>query len=212
MIQRLIQLGPEWTAAIALAAQAVIFLAQAFILGWQGLILRRHALTLEEHRDIARTQAETAKLIGQALDQQGKLLDSQNKIMDEQFKFQRRVEAKTERARLLDVLDEVDRAVSGLHRFLMSVYEYNDSVDDGAKKKWSNLTDLLMRCAMELKPSIHITQQEKEYFIRYLHDATEMEQSGNDYKKDIEQLRNFQEKYKDFRDMKNKIAESPVIA
>ena len=120
IIQHLKDLGPEWTAAIALAAQAVIFVLQAIILGWQGWTLRRHAETLEEHTETAGKQAETARLIGEALNKQEKLLDAQNRIMDEQFKFQRRIEAQADRARVFDLVIDLRAKFVRLKELLAS--------------------------------------------------------------------------------------------
>jgi hypothetical protein len=61
------RLGPDWTAAIALSVQALIFLLQAVILYWQGRILRRHAATLEKQTEIAGVQANNAAKIGATL-------------------------------------------------------------------------------------------------------------------------------------------------
>jgi hypothetical protein len=56
---------------------------------------------MEEHAGFAKDQAATAALIGKALEQHAKILGEQTAITDRQFKFQRKIEAQTERVRLM---------------------------------------------------------------------------------------------------------------
>ena len=184
--------NPEWVAALALLIQAVILIIQAKILG-------RHAETMEEYTEIADSQARTAELIGQALDQQGKILAEQTTIMAEQFKFQQKIEEREERAKVLDLLSELDIKVNSLHMKLSSVSEYTDKVDEEVKASWTALTAHLLRCAKELQSSMHITKEERDYFMGYIQDVNKLEHSGNNFRKDIEQLKAVQSKHPDFR-------------
>ena len=73
---------PEVVAAIALVIQT-------FILWQHRRILTGFSETLER-------QAETTKLIGHSLEQHGRILADHTRIMDEQFKFQKKLEARSE--------------------------------------------------------------------------------------------------------------------
>ncbi len=194
------RLGPEWTAAIALSIQAFIFLLQAFILGWQGLILRRHAATLEEHTDIAGTQAETAKLIGQALDRQAKVLEKQTQIMDEQFRFQRRVDAKQERALVFSSVLDLAARVRMLGEVLSRYHQSNFQDEDSRRRvngAWDRLGEAILPCRKALLTAIHLSAPEKDYFDRYAKSVDALKQN-RDPRQDIESVASLEGKYQDF--------------
>jgi hypothetical protein len=149
---------PEWVAAIALLIQAVILWLQA-------RILTKHGKTMEEHTEIARTQAITAELIGKALNQQEKILADQTQIMDEQFKFQRRIEAQAERRKVYEALFEV-------HTKLTTFIQTSSKGDGFAERKaWANFLMSINPCQKEVVTSIHLSDAERQYFQRYLHDV-----------------------------------------
>jgi hypothetical protein len=152
---------PEWIAAGALLIQAVILIVQSKILG-------RHAETMEKHTEIAGTQAKTAELVGKALEQQGKILGDQTKIMEEQFKFQRRLEEKAERVRIVDQLTELFIAVKSFSAMLDRVSEYTQEVGAKVTEKESLVTQSALGCIKELQSSIHITTAERQYFMEYV--------------------------------------------
>lgn len=203
MIHRLIQLGPEWTAAIALGAQAVIFLVQAVILFWQGRILHRHASTLEEHRDIASTQAETAKLIGQALEQQGKLLGTQTKIMDDQFKFQQKIEAQVEKAKVFDLVLELRTqfaAVKGvLSANIIPGTPFTQASREKVENAWQRLSAAIVPCQKALLTSIHLSKEEKNYFLRFAQAVDALERGHtNTIEADLKALKSVEDDHKEF--------------
>jgi hypothetical protein len=203
MIERLIKLGPEWTAAIALGAQAVIFLLQAGILFWQGKILRRHGSTMEEHRDIARTQADTAKLIGQALDQQGKLLDSQTKIMDDQFKFQRKIETQAERTKVFDLVLELRTQFVAAKGVLSANIAPGTTFTQASREKvehaWQRLSAAIVPCQKALITSIHISQDQKNYFLGFATACDALERGHtNTIEADLKALKKVEDDHKEF--------------
>jgi hypothetical protein len=181
---------PEWIAAVALLIQAIILIVQSKILG-------RHAETMEKHTEIASAQAETAKLIAQALDQQGKVLGEQTKIMDEQFKFQRRLEEKSERARVLDHLTEVDRALNTLRFLLSSVSTYTNEMHLKILESWAELSGQALLCTKELASSLYLSTDEQSYFLEYLRDVTSVPSSGVDFRKALANLDAIHNKHKD---------------
>jgi hypothetical protein len=75
----------RWPEAVA----AIALVIQTFILWQHRRILTGFSQTLER-------QAETAKLIGHSLEQHGRILADHTRIMDEQFKFQKKLEARSE--------------------------------------------------------------------------------------------------------------------
>ena len=78
----------RWPEALA----AIALVIQTFILWQHRRILTGFGETLER-------QAETAKLIGHSMEQHGRILADHTRIMDEQFKFQKKLEAKTENSK-----------------------------------------------------------------------------------------------------------------
>lgn len=164
---------PEWIAAIVLFIQAVILFLQTKLLG-------RHAETMEEHTKIARVQAKTVESIRKALEQQGKILDEQTKIMQQQVKFQRRLEEKIERAKILDNLTDLHIAMSGLMDYLGKVSHYTHEVDVVVTEKQHRATDLVLDCMKELKSSIYITEAERAHFIGYVAEANNVPQCNAD--------------------------------
>jgi len=199
---------PEWIAAIALSIQAAIFAVQAAIFVWQAIILRRHASTLEAHTEIARTQSETAKLIGQALAQQGTVLDEQTKIMAKQFSFQRRVEAQAERTRVFDVVLDLRAKVVRLKEVLtlsmIPSEALQDSFDVQDMKNrqaaaWIGVSEAIMACQKALLTAIHLSAEEKNYFLGYAQavDALEIGHTKN-AETDLQALRKLDGTYEDF--------------
>ena len=203
IVRLMARLGPEWTAAIALGAQAVIFLVQAAILFWQGSILRRHATTLEKNTEIANTQADTAKLIGQALDQQGRVLDEQTKIMDEQFKFQRKVEAQAERAEVFDLVLELRTqfvAVKGvLSANLGPGITFTQESREKIENAWQRLNAAILPCRKALITSIHLSQEEKNYFLGFAQAVDALERGHtNTIEADLKALKKVEDDHKEF--------------
>ena len=80
--------GVHWPEAIAAIALVV-----------QTLILWQHRRILTGYGETLERQAETAKLIGHSLQQHGRILADHTRIMDEQFKFQKKLEARTENSK-----------------------------------------------------------------------------------------------------------------
>ena len=202
---------PEWIAAIALSIQALIFLLQAVFLGWQATILRRHAATLERHTEIAGTQAETAKLIGKALDQQGKVLDEQTKIMDEQFKFQRTIELKAERVQVFDALMRLHVSFKALLSTLSEVQlsNYTQAMQDRVRSDWRRMQEDLLPCTKAIHTSIHMSPQERDYFMGYVRGVADLTESS-DIRKAIQNVNALEAKYKDFAGKMFAAARTPV--
>lgn len=192
---------PEWVAAIALLIQAVILFIQAKILG-------RHADTMEEHTAIARTQARTAELIGAALEQQGKILSDQGKIMAEQLEFQRRLAAQAEREKVFGVVLELRSRVVALVSNLSVGSPPGTSISPGTREKqeseWSSLEAAILPCEKAMITSIHLNQDEKNYFLRYAQAVDAATRSRN-----IQALRALDDDYKDFGKMMMTAAQTP---
>jgi len=200
---------PEWIAAIALLIQAAI--------------LWKHASTLEAHTEIARTQSETAKLIGQALEKQGKVLeeqtklmsdqgkvlDEQTKIMAQQFSFQRRIEAHAERARVFEVVLDLRTKVVQLNQVLALSLRVPpgltlDPFDQQYKEKrqaaaWIRVSEAIIPCQRALITSIHLSAEEKNYFLGYAQavDTLEIGRTKN-AETDLQALKKLDGKYEDF--------------
>jgi hypothetical protein len=183
---------PEWVAALVLLIQAVILYLQYEILG-------RHAETMEAHTEIAGAQSKTAELIGKALDQQGKILAEQTKIMEEQLKFSRIVEIKREKVQVFDHLLELGISFGLLHASLLEVQlsNYTAEKESEIKSKWKQLKQDFVRCTQTIHTSAHLDPEDRDYFLGYVTDLSLLGESS-DIKRDIESVRAFHEKYKDF--------------
>lgn len=195
---------PEWWAAFALAVQAVIL-----FLHW--IILRRHAGAVEEHVGIAATQARTAEAMGQALQQQGKIMEKQTKIMDEQFKFQRRLETKSEREKLFDLLMQVVVSIRVLAETLLQAQlpTSTQEVITRLNRDWATLYEVLVPCTQALYTSIYLSDSDRKYFLAYVADAAKLETTG-DIHKDIQNLQTFQDNYEDFEPRMFAAAKTPI--
>jgi hypothetical protein len=198
---------PETVAAVALLIQAVILFLQWKILG-------RHAATMEEHTGIAGKQAETAKLIGQALDQQGRVLGKQSQIMDEQFNFQKRVEAKSEREKVFEFLLNLHSrfvlltdTLSARPATALTVPDF--SARDRREHAWSRLHEAILPCQKALITAIHLSPDEKNYFIRYCQAVDTLQRSGN-IEQELKQVNALQAEYADFGNMMLKAAQTPL--
>jgi hypothetical protein len=188
---------PEWVAAIALLIQAVILFLQA-------KILSRHADTMEEHKQIAGAQAKTAELIGQALRQQ-------SSILDDQSKFQKRLAAQAERDKVFGLVRELRSSVVVLTR-LCSVTPIHQSNDPENREKqesaWNRLEDAILPCQKALITSIHLSSEEKNYFLGYAQAVRTLKHT-NSMADDYPGLRDLENSYQDFARMMIKAAHTP---
>ena len=197
--------NPEWMAALVLFIQAIILVMQTKILGRHAATMEKHteiagtqAKTMEKHTEIASSQAKTAESIGNAVAQQGKILAEQTKIMEEQFKFQRRLEERSERARIVEQLFELNIEVKTLNAILESTAEYTPDVQTRVRLREQNVTALAARCLRELRSAIHVSTEEKEYFLGFVHDANNIpDSSPTNFSEVIAQLKDLAGKYKD---------------
>jgi|ERR1700675_2457409 len=207
--------GAEWTAALALSIQALIFVLQAAFLGWQAWILRRHAATLEKnteimgtqattlqkHAEIAGTQAETLKLIGQALDQQGKILAEQNTIMKEQLQFHEKVDERAERASVLTRAIQVQARLQQLASRLSLIQgqvgmnaTQNDHKD--VALHFDALAADVYECQKAMLMTIHLSDKERKYWLGYCEALSNLNRTGN-MAEDLSHVQAFREKYSD---------------
>jgi hypothetical protein len=189
-------LGPEWTAALALSIQAVIFVLQAVFLWWQARILRRHASTLEKNTEIigrqattllgltriANAQAETLRLIAQALNQQGDIQVEQTTIMRDQLKFITEVDGRSEKSNLLNLLVEVQTSLRGLASTLSNfqpptVPTLADRHD--VECRFEGLSIAVTECEKALLTAVHISDAQREFFSDYCHDVATLDPTGN---------------------------------
>jgi hypothetical protein len=178
--------GPEWTAALALSIQALIFALQAAFLGWQAWILRHHAKTLEkntniigrqaetlqQYADVAGKQAETLKLIGHALDQQGK-------IMADQLKFLETVDAQAERAKVFGVVTSTQEALIALHSRLANVSSATREDHDDIARLFGCVAQAVLKCRTEVLLAKHLSDNEKKHFFLYCEELANLKKSGN---------------------------------
>jgi hypothetical protein len=118
--------------------------------------------------------------------------------MDRQLQFQQILEAKTERVTVANSLLDLNIQIDLLRNLLSSVSTYTNEMDAIAKEQWLKLPGLALQCIKEVQSSIQLGLDEKEYFLKYALDANKLRQSGSDYKKDLQELNGFVEKYKDF--------------
>lgn len=192
---------PEGLAAVALLIQAAIF-------GIHALILRGHAKTLERNVEIADMQAKTADSMSQALQQQSKIMSDQTKIMEAQFKFQRRVEAKTERQAVFDQTMSVRVALMYLLSVMTSEAPRMHEHIDKEKRAWADLLAAVVACQRALVTSIHLSSAEKQYFTEYTNDVGGLKE-GTDLRKSIQDAKAIDEKYRDFAQMLLRVAQAP---
>ena len=182
---------PETVAAVALLIQAVILLLQT-------KILHRHGETMEQ-------QARTGELIGQALDQQSKVLAEQTKIADAQFKFQQRIEAKSEREKVFEaILDLHSRFVALMSELSTGAPSSGTTIHDLAKQQqveqmWSRLEQSILPAQKLLITAIHLSHAEKDYFWNYAQalDALTRKEPTN-ATENLKDMQAISETYKDF--------------
>jgi hypothetical protein len=193
------ELGPEWTAAVALAIQAVIFSAQAGILYWQGRTLKRHAVTLEEHRTIAAAQADALKLIAEATEMQSKVLAEQTKVMDEQFKFQRKLNLREENGNLFNLALESMAKLEGLIQTLSGLQQANITQDDqmSIERGFICLSQETLSFQKALLMAIHLPDKEIKYFSDYCMEIFKFGRS-NKRPEDFRNAVAIRDKYPDF--------------
>lgn len=188
---------PEWIAAYALSVQIFIF-------AWQARILRRHAGTLEEHTAIAARQEQTAKLIGEALTQQGK-------IMASQFNFQKQLEAQAERKTMFDLIIRLLASVSSLTSKLNASTLGTAQEVEEIRRVWSDMENNATACRMALIVSEHLSEDETNHFVDYLHDLHGLKQT-NMSRNDYQQLERFNDRHKDFLTILGKNRDAAVKA
>jgi hypothetical protein len=190
MICLLQQLGHEWVAAIALLAQAFIFLLQAGIFAWQALILRRHAKTLEEH-------TATAKLIKEALDHQETVLNTQSDIMSKQLELQRQIDEKAEReivfSSVINVQTDLEALARRLGRVQLSTVTGQDRAE--ASDIFNRLAGSVTECHKAIVMALHLGDEEKEPFVAFCNDVSALPETG-DPAKDLKPVTELRDKYK----------------
>jgi hypothetical protein len=175
---------PSWIAAYAL-------LIQVFIFWWQARILRRHATTLEQHTRIAATQATTADLIRQALQQQEAILKAQ-------FKFQKQLEAQSERKIMFDLIIQLLTSVYSLTAKL-TVAQYTTPQEvDKITEAWTRMENDATVCRMALLGCEHLSKDELNHFSGYLEDVSQLKQTNAGNRADYHQLKTLNDKHKDF--------------
>lgn len=185
--------NPEWVAAVALLIQAVILFLQA-------KILSAHARTMEEHKTIAGNQATTAGLISVAIEQQ-------RRILEEQFNFQKKVESKSEEQTILRLVTDVAARVSLLEIALSQVQlsNYTSQDRDRVRLYYAKLNEIVLPCELELVTSIHMSEEAKIYFLRYIAAVADLKETAS-ISKDIERMKALQTNFADFTAMLIKMA------
>ncbi len=193
---------PEWVAAVALLIQAVILWLQA-------RILRKHGMTMEEHAGIAKGQAATAELIGKALEQHAKILGEQAKLTEEQFKFQRKVEAHATREKVYDQVLRLDGAV----QLLIFKIESPGTRDAKRVAEEDVLQGEMVAAVLPVQKatltSLHLTQEEKDYFRRYTMDLAAL--LYNHLHGNVGLLKDFRKKYDDILVMLLKVGQTTEV-
>jgi hypothetical protein len=175
---------PSWIAAYAL-------LIQVFIFWWQARILRRHAATLEEHTRIAGTQSTTADLIRQALQRQ-------ETILKEQFKFQKQLEAQSERRIMFDLITRLLTSVYSLTAKLNVVQYTSPREVEEIREAWTRMDNDATVCRMALIGSEYLSEDESKHFAAYLDDISQLKQTNAGNNADFHQLRTLNDKHRDF--------------
>jgi hypothetical protein len=65
------------------------------------------------------------------------------------------------------------------------------------KRTWDKLSSSMVACEKALLSSTHLSQADKQYFLRYAYDISKLEQ-GDDLAKNIRNLKAIADKYHDF--------------
>jgi len=173
---------PSWIAAYALLVQVLIFWCQA-------RILRRHATTLEEHTGIARTQATTADLIRQAVQQQ-------EAILKDQFTFQQLLQMQAEKKRIFDLIVQLYGSVQSLTAKVNAAPSTPKELGEIAQA-WIDMNQFATACSQALITSGHLGKDEWSCFLTYVSDVAKLQRSNNQTA-EFNQLRDFNDKHKDF--------------
>jgi len=175
---------PAWVAAWALSLQVLIF-------GVQAWIFSRHAATFEAQKEVAKQQAATAKAIQERLQQQEEVLKSQ-------FSIQKQLVAQSERRLVFDLMTKLLVAVYGLEKKLAKVSQITDEVDKALREAYIRVGSDATICRMALLSTEFLSQQELDYFTRYLGEASDLKQSNAPNHADYIQVKDFQKRYENF--------------
>ena len=143
--------------------------------------------------------------------QQGKVLDEQTKIMDEQFKFQRTIELKAERVQVFDALMRLHVSFKALLSTLSEVQlsNYTQAMQDRVRSDWRRMQEDLLPCTKAIHTSIHMSPQERDYFMGYVRGVADLTESS-DIRKAIQNVNALEAKYKDFAGKMFAAAKTPV--
>jgi hypothetical protein len=145
----------------------------------------KHAKDLADANEKANIHREEANrladLIGQALNQQGSILDEQTKIMEKQFELQRRAESKSERDNLLTGVAEMMGAFrlldQRLSRIQLSNFTRND--ENEVTHCFNRLANSAVSCTKALWTAVHISKEEREYFLVQSKKLSDLEYEGD---------------------------------
>jgi hypothetical protein len=146
-------------------------------------------------------QSETAELIGMALKQQGD-------IMSEQFRFERKVEASAERQTVfrlaLDVRAKLRRLNSRVSKIQLANYRNEEAAL--VRQDFDALGDTILPCMEALVTSVHLTTEEKKYFLSFVEEVDDLKLT-NEIRADINSVMSLEKKYKHFGAMLMKVAQ-----
>jgi len=175
---------PAWVAAWVLSLQVLIF-------GVQAWIFSKHAATFEAQKEIARQQAATAKAIQERLQQQEDVLKSQ-------FSLQKQLVAQSERRLVFDLMTKLLVSVYGLEKKLAKISQITVEVNKELQEAYVRVGSDAAICRMALLSTEFLSQQETDYFTRYLEEASDLKQSNAPNHADYTQVRDFQKRYENF--------------
>jgi len=164
----------------------------------------------EAHRDCRYTGGD-CEADRESPRQQGKVLDEQTKIMDEQFKFQRTIELKAERVQVFDALMRLHVSFKALLSTLSEVQlsNYTQAMQDRVRSDWRRMQEDLLPCTKAIHTSIHMSPQERAYFMGYVQGVAGLTESS-DIRKAIQNVNALEAKYKDFAGKMFAAAKTPV--
>jgi hypothetical protein len=77
------------------------------------------------------------------------------------------------------------------------------------KRAWNRLRESILACQKVLITAIHLSPEEKNYFVRYVQSMAALKPS-DDGAQDMAKLTDFSDSYKDFREMMMKAAQTPM--
>jgi hypothetical protein len=125
-------------------------------------------------------------------------LQRQEVILKDQFKFQKQLEAQSERKIMLDLITQLLTSVHSLTaKLVVAQYTAPQEVEQ-IREAWTRMDNQATVCRMALLGCEHLSREELDHFHCYLEDVGQLKQTNAGNHADYHQLKTLNDKHKDF--------------